>query len=135
MNGCPALREFKVVEEGDPCDYPDTPDEFGNYPECDGDVIDPNDYTPDGEDGVDTQVSTSNNIAEHTTVPPNPELSSANNVVQDSTPSTTSDSQDSNNVHDNGANAEANTQGNGNCNKAQYMLLVLSSIVLKLLLN
>ena len=51
MNGCSALREFKVVEEGDPCDYPDMPDEFGNYPECDGDY----DYTPEGKDGVDTK--------------------------------------------------------------------------------
>ena len=45
------LREFKVVEQGDPCDYPDMPDEFGNYPQCDLDY----DYTPDGKDGVDSK--------------------------------------------------------------------------------
>ena len=121
----------------DPCEDPDRVGENGEYPDCDGDIYpspDDSNYD-DEEDSFDTQVSTSNNVAEHTTVPPNTELSSANNVVQDPTTSTTSDSQDSNNVDNSEANAEANTQGNGNCNKGQYILLVLTSVVLKLLLN
>ena len=121
----------------DPCENPDLRDEYGDYPDCNDDIYPPPpDDTSDDEDSLDTQLSTSNNIAEHTTVPPNSELSSANNVVQDPSTSTTSeDSQDSNNVGNSEANAESITQGNGNCNKAQYALLLLTSMVLKILLD
>jgi len=131
LSDCPALRDFVVL---DPCENPDLRDEYGDYPDCNDDIY-PSPPDDDDEDKVDTQLSTSNNIDEHTTVPPNSELSSANNVVQDPSTSTTSeDSQDPNNVGNSEANAESITQGNGNCNKSQYALLVLTSIVLKILL-
>ena len=122
----------------DPCENPDQADEYGNYPDCEDDIYpspDDSNYGDNDNDKVDTQVSTSNNNAEYTTVPPTTELSSANNVVQDPTTSTTSESQDSNDDGNSGANAEANTQGNGNCNQGQFVLLLLTSIVLKFLLN
>jgi len=135
LSSCPALRDFVVL---DPCENPDQADEYGNYPDCEDDIYpspDDSNYGDNDNDKVDTQVSTSNNNAEYTTVPPTTELSSANNVVQDPTTSTTSESQDSNDDGNSGANAEANTQGNGNCNQGQFVLLLLTSIVLKFLLN
>ena len=87
----------------DPCENPDQADEYGNYPDCEDDIYpspDDSNYGDNDNDNVDTQVSTSNNIAEHTTVPPTTELSSANNVVQDPTTSTTTESQDSNSLNE-----------------------------------
>lgn len=138
LSDCSALKDFAV---SNPCDNPDEQDENGDYVDCD-DTDNPEVYPspPDDDEDeyIDTQIEdsgTSNNIRTPTTPSSKTEPPSSNNVVKEPVNPTNSDNKDNEGNTDSIKTEGLHQHDDGNSNKATYILVALTSVILATLCN
>lgn len=134
LSDCSALQNFAV---SNPCDNPDEPDENGDYVNCDDEIY-PQPPDDDDDELIDTQIEdsgTSNNIKAPTTPSSKTEPPSPNNVVKEPVNPTNSNNKD-NGGNTDSIKTEYHTQhDDGNSNKATFILVALTSVILATLCN
>ena len=128
MSDCSALKDFAV---SNPCDNPDQLDENGDYVNCDDDIY-PQPPDDDDDDYVGTQIEGSE---DPTTPSSSTNQPSPNNVVREPVNPTNSDNRNHGDNADSIKTEEYKQHDDGNSNKAIYILVVLTSVILTSLCN
>lgn len=128
LSDCSALKDFAV---SNPCDNPDQLDENGDYVNCDDEIY-PHPPEDDDDDYIETQIVDSE---EPTTPSSSTDPSSPNNVVREPVDPTNSDNSNHGDNTDTINSEKLSLHDDGNSNKATYILIALTSVILATICN
>ena len=126
MSDCSALKDFAV---SNPCDNPDQQDENGEYVDCNDEIYP---QPPDDDDYIETQITDSE---DPTTPSSSTNEPSPNNVVREPVDPTNSDNRNDGDNTDTIKTEKLSLHDDGNSNKATYILVALTSVILAALCN